>query len=628
MKILSVYPISRGISKEKLSYFSSEDHALGSIISVPLRKRSVPAIVVGSADAETQKTEIRSSDFALRKIGATKSRPVFSSAFIRACERMADYSAASPGAVLSAMIPKTILDHLEETSASALEESEGAHEKLVMQAGDEERFSHYKSLIREEFARKRSVFFMLPTVEDVRRMKPQLEKGIEEYSFALHGNLTPKKIRDAWDKARESSHPILVIATPQFLSLPRSDLRTIIVEEEASRTYRGVSRPYIDGRLFAEFFAEESHARLILGDVLLQTETLWKKMNDEYVDLIPLKFRSLSSAEARIVDMREEADEEKKRFRIFSDELERLILSTKENNERLFLFGARKGYAGSTVCADCGEIVRCNNCGAPVAVYMLNADEGYFYCNKCGERRDAKERCTVCDSWNLTMLGVGVERIEDELRKRFPDIQVFRLDKESVSTEKKALEIAEKFRETPGSVLVGTELALIYMREIAENAAVVSIDTLFAVPDFRINEKLFHILLQIRSLAEKRFIIQTRNIGEKIFQYAVQGNLMDFYRDEIAMRKQFQYPPWSLFVKVSLEGPRASVEAEMRKLQKFLEPFQADVLTSFDSPSAKRHQMHGLIKVKAQEWPNPALLEKLRALPPTFKIKVDPDTLI
>jgi primosomal protein N' (replication factor Y) len=462
----------------------------------------------------------------------------------------------------------------------------------------------------------------------VRRMKPQLEKGIEEYSFALHGNLTPKKIRDAWDKARESSHPILVIATPQFLSLPRSDMRTIIVEEEASRTYRGVSRPYIDGRLFAEFFAEESHARLIFGDVLLRTETLWKKMNDEYVDLIPLKFRSLSSAEARIVDMREEADEEKKRFRIFSDELERLVLSTKENNERLFLFGARKGYAGSTVCADCGEIVRCNNCGAPVAVYMLNADEGYFYCNKCGERRDAKERCAVCDSWNLTMLGVGVERIEDELRKRFPDIQAFRLDKESVSTEKKALEIAEKFRETPGSILVGTELALIYMREIAENAAVVSIDTLFAVPDFRINEKLFHILLQIRSLAEKRFVIQTRNIGEKIFQYAVQGNLMDFYRDEIAMRKQFQYPPWSLFVKVSLEGPRTSVEAEMRKLQKFLEPFQADVLTSFDSPSAKRHQMHALIKVKAQEWPNPALLEKLRALPPTFKIKVDPDTLI
>ena len=617
------------MSKEKLSYFSPENVPLGSVVSVPLRSRSVPALVVESEDAEAMKSELKTSAFAMKKINKAEPLSLFSSAFVKASVETADYFASAPGAVLFSLIPKTIFDDVRKLKIPAASEIiGGAHEKLVIQANDEERFTNYKSLIREEFARKRSVFFVLPTIEDIRRMKSHLEKGIEQYTVIFHSKLKPKEMLERWNATTLSDHPVLIIATGQFLSLCRNDVKTIIVEKEASRNYKTISRPYIDIRIFAEKFAKEAGARLILGDLLLRTETLNAVRNDEYTELLPMKFRSLSSAKISLIDMRQETDEDNKRFKVFSNELLRTIHDTKENNERLFLFGARKGYASNTVCADCGEIVRCTNCNAPVVLYMRNAKESYFSCSKCGERRDAHERCIHCESWNLTMLGVGVERIEEEIAKLFPAINIFRLDKESVTTEKRAIEMASKFQETPGSIMIGTELALIYLRGMIENSAVVSIDSLFAVPDFRISEKLFHILLQIRNLSDRRFVIQTRNIKEKIFTYAAQGNLMDFYRDEIEARKQFAYPPFSVFIKISFEGARGAVEAEMRKLKEFLEPFPADLFPGFDNPAARHITMHALLKIKSEEWPARALLEKLRALPPSFKIRVDPDTLI
>lgn len=632
MKIVHVIPISKGMSKERLSYFSPADLKPGTLVSVPLRSRLVHALVTGSDDATNLKSELRSSPFALKKVHKAHEGAFLSTDFVKACEETADHFATTTGAVLSSVVPKAIFDNIKKIRRPRQQAAEHHYEKLALQTHDEERFSHYKSLIREEFARKRSVFFCLPTIQDIRRIKPTLEKGIEQYAFGLHSKLTAKNTVDTWNKIAMTEHPVLIIGTPQFLSLHRPDLKTIIVEKEASRSYKTQSRPRIDLRIFAEKLAKQSSSRIVIGDHLLRTETIYEIRNDTYVELSPMKFRSLSSAKTSLVDMRPEADEKNKRFRIFSDELEELIAATKENNERLFLFGARKGFATTTVCADCGETVRCTACGAPVVLYARNVEENYFFCNKCGEKRSAHERCVVCESWNLTMLGIGVERIEAELEARFPNIKIFRLDKESVTTERRALEIAAKFDSSPGSVLIGTELALAYIVEPVENTAVISIDSLFAVPDFRVNEKLFRTLLEIRRLAEKRFVLQTRNAAEQIFSLAAQGNIMDFYRSEIEDRKRFQYPPFSIFIKITFEGARAAVETEMRKLKEFLEPDQADLLQEFEPPASrigtKKFAMHALLKIPSNEWPKMSLVSKLRELPPHFMIKVDPDALL
>jgi primosomal protein N' (replication factor Y) len=238
------------------------------------------------------------------------------------------------------------------------------------------------------------------------------------------------------------------------------------------------------------------------------------------------------------------------------------------------------------------------------------------------------ERCRNCDSWKLETLGIGIERVEQEIRKLFPDLKLFRLDKESVKSEKRALEIVNKFQESPGSVLLGTELSLFYLKKPIENVAIASIDSLFALPDFRINEKIFYTLLTLRSRAEKVFIIQTRNADETVFDYALKGSLADFYREEIEDRKKFLYPPYSVFIKLSIEGKKPAILEDAQTLAKLLDEYNPNIYPSF-SPSRRGNTiMNVILKLQSESWPDDKLMKKIMSLPPQVAVRVDPESLI
>jgi primosomal protein N' (replication factor Y) len=326
--------------------------------------------------------------------------------------------------------------------------------------------------------------------------------------------------------------------------------------------------------------------------------------------------------------MKTTANGVEKKFKVLSPELEALIDKTKEENERLFIWTARKGLSPSTICGDCGQTVVCTECKTPVVLFGVPGGQNFFRCNRCGETRDAAERCTNCNSWKLTTLGIGVEGVEEEIKKRFPDVTIFRMDKESVKSEKKAVEMVRKFEETPGSILLGTELALFYMKNPLENVAVASIDALFSVPDFRINEKIFYILLSLRSLAQKVFVIQTRNAQSKVLDYAIKGNLMDFYREEVADRKKFSYPPYSVFIKLSLEGKASVAEAYAKTIAELFTPWEPGIYRG-NAPTRKGNVvMNILMRIPTKEWPHEEILQKIRSLPPNIAVRVDPDSLL
>jgi primosomal protein N' (replication factor Y) len=225
-------------------------------------------------------------------------------------------------------------------------------------------------------------------------------------------------------------------------------------------------------------------------------------------------------------------------------------------------------------------------------------------------------------------LGIGSELIEQEINRLFPDMTVFRLDSDTASSHKRACEIADRFMASPGSVMIGTEMALPYITDKIQNSAIVSMDSFFSMPDFRINERIINIILKIRSLTTRCFILQTRNPEQKVLDYAIKGNLSDFYREEISARKELAYPPFSAMVKISLVGTKAAVIAEMEKLQTTLEPYQIDVFPAFVPGPTGKLIMNGLLKIPRESWPDRNLLDKLRNLPPVFSIDVEPESLL
>jgi primosomal protein N' (replication factor Y) len=634
MNIVHVIPIGRGIGKETLSYFTASDVKPGTMVKVPVRSREMPALVMSVEPAADLKAELKSSAFAIRKIGTLKASPIFLPAFVEAAKDAADYFAGSTGTIFASVTSKSILEQAEQISSKEIPkttqpeiDNDIIHEPYALQADEEERIAHYKSLIREQFARKKSIFFCLPTIQDTKRIFELIPKGIEEYTYVLNSGLSKKELLARWNNIINEPHAVLIIATGSFIGIPRHDLGLIIVERESSNSYKLQVRPYLDIRTFAEFYAKRINAKLIFGDLLLRTETLYRTRNGEMAELSPLKFRSMSSAKDTIIDMKKYKLMDTPEFRIISDELEALIKKNKETSEHMFIFAARRGLAPLTVCGDCATTVHCNRCSAPITLHH-SSEENYFLCHRCGERRKSEERCRVCGSWKLTTLGIGIELIEQALQNMFPDIKIFRIDKDTATTHKQALSIISQFYNAPGSILLGTEMALLYLEKPVHNAGVASIDSLFSIPDFRINERIMNLLLRIRSITQKMLVVQTRSREQRIFDYATKGNLMDFYREETEERKKLNYPPFSTLIKITIKGQKNRVIEEMNTIEKLLKEFDPMVFPAFIDTVNKKSIMHAVIKLEPNQWIHKPLLQKLQALPPYVAVNVDPESLL
>ncbi|MCC7004413.1 hypothetical protein IT397_00630, partial [Candidatus Nomurabacteria bacterium] len=364
---------------------------------------------------------------------------------------------------------------------------------------------------------------------------------------------------------------------------------------------------------------------------LLRTETVWRFRNGDFHEQTPLKWRSVTTSTQEILDMKGGKDgDETIKFKILSDELKLQIRENRDHSENMFVFSSRRGLSPTVVCGDCGEIVRCNKCSVPIVLHGASDDssKNFFLCHKCGEKRTAEEKCKKCGSWKLTTLGIGIETIEKEIKKEFPGIKIFKIDYDTVKKHKKAEEIAEEFYSSPGSIVLGTEMALLYLDKKIENTAVAGMDSMFSVPDFRINEKIMNILLKIRSLTNKKLLIQTRQPEQKVFEYATRGNLIDFYRNEIAEREKFGYPPFCILVKITFQGNKDAVSKEMANLKNLLAPYVVQIFPAFIETVNRKFVMHGLIKVPKENWIDKNLLEKLSNLPQYYSIRIDPENLL
>ncbi|MEK7184859.1 MAG: hypothetical protein AAB683_01860 [Patescibacteria group bacterium] len=627
MYIIEVIPISRAIGIDTLSYFTSKKISVGAIVDIPLRKKTIQGIVISSSTAESMKSEIKSAEFALKKIDKIKANNFFSKSFIDAISEVSNYYATSIGSVLDSIVPDYIIKNtlkLKNTYSDSSDGSKIKNEKYVIQGDDEERYTTWKSLIRQEFAKKKSVLFILPTIEECERTFELLEKGVHGYTFILHGSLPIKKIIDTWNMIVSLPHPVVIIATGGFLSISRADIETIVIERENNRTYKLPRRPFVDIRYIAEIYAEKRGLKLFLADNFLRIETLYRKNEGEMIEASPFKFRSLSTANDLLIDMKSIKD-----FKIISDELIDLIRKNKDASENMIILATRRGLSPSTVCGDCQNIVLCNSCNTPVVLHKNN-EKSFFMCHRCGERRSAEEYCKTCGSWKLNTLGIGIDTVIEKIKDKFPDIILFKIDSDSISKSVKnsGRNVISKFKAKPGSILVGTEMMLQYLHDRVENGAIVSLDSLFALPDFRIQERILYNLIRIRALTTKKFIVQTRKIDEKVFEYGLKGNMSDFYKNTIDDRKKFNYPPFSTLIKFTLEGKKEQIVKEMDEAQNILDPFEIEIFPAFTNTVRGKYVLHGVIRILDGKWPNSDLILKIRQLSPRIIVKVDPETLL
>jgi len=634
MYILEIMPLTKSIKVENLSYFSTSDIEIGSLVTIELRKKTVHGIVLNKREAFDLKEELKSKSFSLKKIKGVHKNTILQNQFIIAAQKTSEHFATSTGAIINSLVPKKIFENIKELKnpkeqhlANDLNEQS---EKYVIQDQFDERYASYKSLVRESFAKGKSVIFLCPTSEDIERTKNLISKGIEDHTFTFNSLMTKNQLIESWNNVIERDRPVLIIGTGSFISIPRHDIGTIIIEQESSNAYRMQQMPYADIRFFAENYASLIGARFFMGDIALRTETLARYDTHEFLEEGTLKFRALTTAESKIIDMKKHDSNNNDVFSILSKETMQILNEARQENELTFIFTARRGISPSIVCGDCGTVVVCKNCSAPVVLYGKDPTQGgnIFQCHICGDVRRAGEKCLHCDSWKLKMLGIGVETVAQKIKEKFPETQLFILDSQHAKTGKQAHEIISEFYSKPGSILIGTEMALHYLREPIENILVASIDSLFSIPDYSIRERILRTLLRLRAKATRRFQISTRRAEDNLFENARQGNLADFYRNEFCDRKKYGYPPFVRLIKISVTGTPKAAEKAIIDAKEFLEPYELLVYPAFTERQKGKMIWNGVLKIDPKSWPDEVLRKKLLALPPQFKIVVDTPSVL
>lgn len=651
MYVLTVIPLRKTNFAEELTYFSVQNMAIGSLVKVTLRSKEILALVTDSTPVSEAKSEIKNMNFNLKKVVEYKDKSIFREELISAMLDTSRYYVASKNQILSYLIPNIFKEEYDFISKIYWEKNLNNEEKLnlnikteklLFQANFEDRVSYYKTLIRESFASKKSLFIVLPTEKDIENFVEYFKKGIEEFTFTLHGNIKTKKLTSTIETILSCEHSILIIGTAPFLSIPRKDIQTIILENESSATYRTISNPKFDLRVFVEIFASQIGARLIFGDTLLRFETIGRKEMGELQELRTISFRSSFQGDIEVLTKNKKNFLGEEKFKVISDKSIETINDYLSKNKKIFVFSLRKGLATFTVCKNCGTEVSCENCLSPVVLYTSqNGKKRMFTCNKCKNTKDPNIRCGHCGGWDLVPLGIGTETVYEEILRNIKNEyknKIYRLDKETARNAKEAELIVQEFESSKSSVLVGTEMALFYLKEKIDASIIASFDSLWSIPNFKIGEKILQILLKISERTLNHIIIETKNTEDESIKSLRNGNFMNYVREELQDRQDLGYPPYKRFIKISYTDNKDETTNVRKFFQENFSEYDSTIFGSFIEKEKQKYIINCLIKMEPAYWSLPSIMhkgyieekltQKLNSLPKEFKIEIDPEDFL
>jgi len=378
MKIVEIIPFTRSaFAPTTLSYFSTKNIGRGDLVKINFRGKETFAIVEKTKELADKKSEVKKSRFALKPIAGIVKEKFLAEEWFSIFEVISKGMLISPSVVLTSLFPKALLNP--KSAAAIAEAAARRHRKITAKGTGEERMQHLRSLVREHFARKKSIMILAPRIETLKKLEQGLARGIEKYAYVFSSEILSRKYLDNFNKAQREEHPVLVLGTYQALTFDRPDLETLVMEEEGSRLWREREGLPFDVRNIAQIIAAAKGWTLIFSDQILRIETIYYAEQGKIEASGPLSGRIQSAVETRLIEI----GEKKENFSWISKELEQELEESIFKNEKILLFVNRKGYSSFTLCQDCSRAQLCPNCSTPFALHAPGTKERKFLCHHC-----------------------------------------------------------------------------------------------------------------------------------------------------------------------------------------------------------------------------------------------------
>jgi primosomal protein N' (replication factor Y) len=500
----------------------------------------------------------------------------------------------------------------------------------------------YLSAIEATLAAGRGALMLVPEIGLTPAVAGQFHHRFGSRVAILHSAFHDSERAQEWRRIRAGEASV-VVATRSGVFAPVRNLGLIVVDEEHDQSYKQQETPRYHGRDVAIVRARDAGAAVILGSATPSLESRYNADNGKYVLLrLPERIEQRPMPRVDLIDMRQEFLESRKHA-TFSRALMEAVSERLENGEQTMLLLNRRGFSSFVTCRSCGERLECENCSVTLTFHRRDRR---MLCHYCGFAARVPERCPKCDSEYIQFMGLGSERVEDELHGAFPKARVTRLDRDTVGGKHDYETILAGFRDGAFDILVGTQM--IAKGHDIPNVTLVGIvnaDIGLGLPDFRAAERTFQLLTQAagragRGLTPGIVLIQTINPEHYAVQCAAAQDYEAFYAKEIEFRRLMRYPPFGALASILIRGTREE-EALQRAaaLGRVLQPAPEGVKVLGPAAAAVarvknefRFQM--LLKAASRKRLNEVLNELRRFAaaekwnPATLAIDVDPVTLL
>ncbi|MGB9455345.1 MAG: primosomal protein N' [Bryobacteraceae bacterium] len=500
----------------------------------------------------------------------------------------------------------------------------------------------YLNAIQAVVAQGRGALLLVPEIALTPAMAGQFFSRFGDRVAILHSAFTDVERSEQWRRIRSGSASV-VVGTRSGVFAPVRNLALIVVDEEHDGSYKQEETPRYNGRDVALVRAQAAHACVVLGSATPSLESRYNAERGKYTLLtLPGRIEARPMPAVELIDMRQEFLETRQQA-TFSRKLVEAIGQRLENGEQTIVLLNRRGFSSFVACRSCGERVQCANCSVTLTFHKRDRR---LLCHYCGYAEKVPSVCPKCGSEHVYFLGVGSERVEEELHRAFPAARIARLDRDTVTGKRQYETILNGFREGSFDILVGTQMiAKGHDIPNVTLVGVVSADVGLGMPDFRAAERTFQLLTQVAGRAGRGslpgiVLIQTINPDHYAVRMAAAQDYGAFYEKELAFRRAMSYPPFSAMANVLVRAEKKELALRLSADLGMLltpPPEKLRVLGPAEAPVPRlkaeyRYQL--LIKSASRVALN-ALLQKVRAFALDHKwpatalvIDVDPLTLL
>ncbi|MFV0503910.1 MAG: primosomal protein N' [Lachnospirales bacterium] len=424
----------------------------------------------------------------------------------------------------------------------------------------------YMHAIEEFISMGKSAIVLVPEISLTPQTVSNFTNRFGDKVAFTHSRLSIGERHDVWQKVRDKDVSI-VIGPRSAVFMPMDNLGIVIIDEEHESSFKSDTTPKYETDEVARKICDLVGATLVLGSATPKINT-YNKVGSK-IKLIEMNSRVNNSfPEIEVEDMRLELA--KGNRSIFSEKLLKSMVETLNDNKQIILFLNKRGFSKFVSCRTCGYVMECDNCSVSYTYHKYNNSLKCHYCNK---EINMATNCPVCGSKYLREFGVGTQKIEEELKKIFPNEKILRMDLDTTSKKNSHENILEKFRSMESRILIGTQMIAKGLDFPSVTlVGVIAADLSLNNGDYRSGEITYQLLSQVagragRSQHKGRVIIQTYNPNHYAIVCAKNNDYDGFYKEEIALRRQMNYPPFTnIFVVTFISDDERDLIVKLNRL--------------------------------------------------------------